>query len=49
VTFTPSVLEIPTATNPIETTPVPTGTNTEANENDPTQKVEKIEEDTLNT
>jgi len=47
VTFTPSVLEIPTATNPVETTLVPTETNTVAIENDPTQTVGKIEEDAL--
>ncbi len=49
VTFTPSVLEIPTATNPVENTPIPTVKNTEAIENEPTQNVEKIEEDVLNT
>ncbi|MBW6473432.1 MAG: PQQ-dependent sugar dehydrogenase, partial [Anaerolineaceae bacterium] len=49
VTFTPSVLEIPTATNPVMNTPIPTLKNTEAIENEPTQTVVKIEDGAINT
>jgi glucose/arabinose dehydrogenase len=52
VTFTPSVLEIPTATNPLINTPIPTGTDIQAIENNPTPEEEKTEEgpsDTVKT